>query len=427
MPPLAIPPAISPAKPSPGLRRAEWATCALLLGATAILVGLRPDKAIDFRVYWLNARHYFSGTTGMYGPGSGTAWAGGVYRYPPLFLDLFRPLAALPFTLGALLWAEVKVICAMATVAALARRWHLSSPLWFWPGLLLLAPYGVQELRFGNAQLLIVLLVIWAFLAAEHHPRRAGAILGLAIALKVWPLFFLPCLLALRRWRFAVASAAAGIVWTLAPMLWRAPRSQLRLLGQWLAQERGISAAAARAVGFWYPGQSLHDVLARYLAVVNYGLLPDARYGQVAWLHLSPAALQWVWWTIAATLTLALLVVLARRCAAPADVAVAFLFCALLVLQPHVHRIIYVSLAWPALWFASERAHGRLKGLDANLYWLAVAAAVLEPLIPGGSRQRWLQVYGTDFWLVLLPLTVVAGLRLWQSVATPTLAKANSG
>ncbi|MGH9519304.1 MAG: glycosyltransferase family 87 protein, partial [Terriglobales bacterium] len=320
-----------------------------------------------------------------------------------------------------------KVIAAILTLAALARRWELSSPLLLWPGFLLLAPYAIQELRYGNAQLLIVLLVIWAFLFADHHPHSAGVILGLAVALKVWPLFFLPCLLTLRRWRFTLTATAATIVWTLVPVLWRGPMAQFRLLGQWLVQERAIAATAARTVGFWYPGQSLHDVLARYLTVVNYGLLPDSQYGQVAWLQLSPAALQWVWWTLSATLTFTMLLLLARRYAAPVDAAVAFLFCALLVLEPHVHRIIYVSLAWPALWLASERVHGRLTGLDANLYWLSVAVAVLEPLIPGGGRQRWLQVYGTDFWLVLLPLTVVAVLRLWHPVRAFSMAKANSG
>lgn len=398
----------------------------LLVGAV-LLVGLRPDKAIDFRVYWLNARHYFSGAAAMYGPASGTGWTGGVYRYPPLFLDWFRPLAALPFTWGVLIWAVAKVVCGWLAVVALARRWQVASPLLLWPGLLLLAPYLIQELRFGNVQLFIVLLVVWACLLTERRPGTAGALLGLAVALKVWPLFFLPCLLALRRWRFAVSTATASVAWTLLPMIWRGPVAQARLLGQWLAQERSIAAAATRTIGFWYPGQSLHDVLARYLAVVDYSQLPDARYRQVAWLHLSALSFQAVWWTVAAILTVALLLTLARHAHASWDAAVSFLFCALLVLEPHVHRIIFVGLLWPALWLAAQRLGRRLSGLESALYGLAVAAAVLQPLIPGGGRQRVLQVYGVDFWLVLLPLCVAAALRFRAPGQRAAAAKANSG
>lgn len=427
MPPLATPPDTLPAPPSSAWRRGEWYALALLLAGVALLAGLRPDKAIDFRVYWLNARHYFGGTAPMFGPTSGTGWAGGVYRYPPLFLDLFRPWAALPFAVGVLVWAELQVVAGWATTVALARRWQVPSALLLWPGLLLVAPYLIQEVRYGNAQLFVVLLVIWACLWAENRPGAAGVLLGLAAALKVWPLFFLPCLLGLRRWRLAAAMTTATVAWTSLPAFWRGPAAQFTLLLQWLAQERSIAAAATRTVGFWYPGQSLHDVLARYLAVVDYSQLPDASYRQIAWLHLAPAAFQVVWWTLASFLTLALLLLLARRAQANWDTVVGFLFCALLVLQPHVHRIIFVALLWPALWMAAQCLHSRGNRIESALFGLAVTAAALQPLIPGGTRQRLLQVYGADFWLVLLPLGVATGLRIWQSAPQAIAAKANSG
>jgi len=266
----------------------EWAVYVAVALAAAAAVALHPAKAIDYQVYFDNTHHYFAGAA-MYGPASGTGWAGGVYRYPPLFLDLFRGLAWLPLAWGAALWAAGKVLALGALLTHLRRRWGLKSSAAFWPGLILIAPYFVQEVRYGNAQFYIVALCIVGLLHL-----RASAAVGLAAALKVWPLLFLPCLFFARRWR-ALAWAAASVVGlTLLPALWRGPGAQMALLGQWLTQERAIG----KLNEIWYPGQSLHDVLLRYLTVVDYSRLPDTAYRQVAWLHWSPIGVERLWWVL---------------------------------------------------------------------------------------------------------------------------------
>ncbi|MGH9486859.1 MAG: glycosyltransferase family 87 protein [Terriglobales bacterium] len=412
MPPSAIPRATSRAEPVARVELFEWLGFALLALAAAALALLRPDKAIDFHVYYLNARHYFSGAP-MYGPDSGTGWAGGVYRYPPIFLDLFRPLTLLPLPAAAAMWAAGQLLAGGALLIALRRRWGLRDAAAFWPAMLLLAPYFIQELRYGNAQFYVVAMVMAAFVT--ERPLARGFWLGWAAALKVWPLFFLPCLLARRRWRAAGAMAAWAAGWTLLPALWRGWGQQLKLLGQWLAQERGIAALSATAGELWYPGQSLHDVLARYLRIIDYARLQDARYPQIAWLHLSAVAFDRLWWILAVVLTVALLLFLARA-AGERDALVAFMFCALMVLEPHVHRLILVTLLWPALWLCAQWARGRLRGGPRSLtfwFWLAFAAAVLEPLVPGAGRQRVMQAYGVDFFLVVLPFT---GMTAWWAL-----------
>ncbi|HUX68556.1 MAG TPA: glycosyltransferase family 87 protein [Terriglobales bacterium] len=395
-----------------GARANHWeaAFFALLAAAAAALALLRPDKAIDFHVYVENARHYFLAGAAMYGPHSGTGWAGGVYRYPPIFLDLFRPLSLLPLRWGAALWAVGKLALGGALAVRLRRRWHLASILPFWPALLLVAAYFIQELRYGNAQFYIVALVVLAFLADD--PRWGGFWLGFAAALKVWPLFFFPCLVPRRRLRMLGAAVASGVGWTLLPVLWRGWTAQGRLLAQWLAQERSIAATSAARGELWYPGQSLHDVMARYLGVLNYSRLADARYVQVAWAHCAPATVERLWWAVVAVLLVAMFGWL-WRAQGSEDGVVALLFCGVVVFEPHVHRLILETLLWSALWLASERAQGRLAGWRRALFWLAVAAAVAQPLVPGAARQRWLQVYGVDFFFVVVPLTAVVARQAW--------------
>lgn len=384
------------------LTRREVAITAAVAAATAVAVALHPDKAIDYRVYFDNARHFFGAGAAMYGPQSGTGWAGGVYRYPPIFLDLFRPLAALPLAAGAALWAAGKILVLGWLLICLRRRWQLPTCAHFWPALLLVAAYFIQDLRYGNAQFYIVALVMLAGIAASD--AWGGAWLGWAAALKVWPLFFFPCLELRRQGRRLAAALASFAAWTLLPVLWRGWTGQARLLGQWLAQERAIAATSAAAGELWYPGQSLHDVMARYLSVIDYARLPDAGYPQVAWLHLQPAVVERLWWVAAALVLLALAVCLWRT--VNEDAAVAMMFCGVVVLEPHVHRLILETLAWPALWLAAELFHRRLLGWRRLGLAVAVAAAVLEPLVPGASRQRWLQAHGSDFFLVVFPLAL---------------------
>src|SRR6185437_14827959 len=276
------------------------------------------------------------------------------------------------------LWAAAKMASVGWLAIALRRRWCLSSALAFWPAILLLAPYVIQDLRYGNAQLFIVVLACAAF---AQGPVIGGAGLGWAAALKVWPLFFYPFLAVQRRWRMLAAACGVGVAATLLPALWRGWSSQMRLLGAWLAQERTIAATSSKLGELWYPGQSLHAV----------------------------------WWSLALALAAGLAFLLWRAHATAAlgpapsnDAQTALLFCAVVVLEPHVHRLILDTLLWPALYLAGELWHRRLAGWQRGLFWIAIAASALEPLVPGSARQRALQAYGTDFWLVVLPLTLAA-------------------
>src|SRR5437016_2119705 len=162
---------------------------ALIAVLAALYVARHP---MDFRVYYFGARGVFDGTRPVYGRSSGLGWPMH-YRYPPLFLLLFAPLAMLPLGLAAAIWVVGKVAVLVVLLRALERRlkpattfgWqngHQNGPRGPQNGppkpqngdqnvvarfsrryaviisFLLITPYLVEEFRYGNAQFFVVAL-----------------------------------------------------------------------------------------------------------------------------------------------------------------------------------------------------------------------------------------------------------------------------
>jgi alpha-1,2-mannosyltransferase len=180
----------------------------LFLGLTIVIVTLgfayhAAGHPMDFRVYHYGARGVFDGTRPVYGPTSGLGWPMH-YRYPPLFLLLFAPFAMIPLSWGAAIWLILKVavliwlVRTMQTAGAVLEHPMATTVL---PGLLFIAPYIVEEFRYGNAQFFIFALTAAALLMARRRPLIAAGSLALAISIKVWPLFFVPFLAVRRDWK----------------------------------------------------------------------------------------------------------------------------------------------------------------------------------------------------------------------------------
>src|SRR5262245_29170416 len=151
---------------------------------------------MDFRVYYYSARGVFDGTQPVYGPTSGIGWPMH-YRYPPLFLLLFAPLAMLPLGLAAALWVVAKIAVLLSLVQAVKKRVPEAAVL---ISVLLIPPYLIEEFRCGNAQFFVLALTIGGRLLLRERRVLAAASLGLAISIKVWPLFFIPYLSVRREW-----------------------------------------------------------------------------------------------------------------------------------------------------------------------------------------------------------------------------------
>src|SRR5262245_41032021 len=112
---------------------------------------------MDFRVYHYGARGVFDGTRPVYGPTSGIGWPMH-YRYPPLFLLLFAPFARLPLGVAAAVWLLAKIGILVCLLQAIKKRVPKSTRYAYVISAVFIAPYVIEEFRYGNAQFFVLAL-----------------------------------------------------------------------------------------------------------------------------------------------------------------------------------------------------------------------------------------------------------------------------
>ena len=136
------------------------------------------------------------------------------FLYPPLVASLFRPWALIPYHAAKHLWMVLSLAAVAASMIAtaralgLGRRAVVGTAVWaclFHPLLTLLERGQIDAIT-----LLLVSFALATFVRSGDG-LHAGALLGAATLLKLNVAFFLPFLLAARRWR-AVAGYAATLV-----------------------------------------------------------------------------------------------------------------------------------------------------------------------------------------------------------------------
>lgn len=400
----------------------------------AVVGWLGALHSVDFPVYYRSAQNFFSGHAPVYGPRSGLGWPM-YYRYPPLFLFLFYPLLGLRSAWAAGIWAAGKVALLFWVVDRLRQPWRgtpdnagesaFRRRLRHWRlaiiPLLISATYLLVEFRYGNVQFYIFGLTAFGLLESRRRPWLAALALGLAISVKIWPLFFLPFLW-VRGARGSAAGAllaAAGL--TLLPGALWSWHSNLALLAQWSRQEWGTAVEAGK---LWYPNQSLRGLLTRYL---HGALIPG--YPSVACAHWPAKMVRNLWLALDGALYASWLWLATRKpgrvsadcvpSAAPLltacqyELLLAGLGWSLLgPLAPFTHIEDLCVLLWPAMLAAALLAGGQARSAARHLLWAAALLAATLPLIPGSAAQRWLQAAGADFLvaaLLALALAMVAG------------------
>jgi hypothetical protein len=135
------------------------------------------------------------------------------YNLPPLSAAVAVPLVGLPITAAGFVWQlAAAASVALAAVAALgigrvARPW-LHAGLVIGP--LALTLLYVEGLHLGTNNYLVLALVggfAWLYLRGSEAP--AGALLGIAIAIKLWPAVLV--VVALRERRLRAAAWAVGL------------------------------------------------------------------------------------------------------------------------------------------------------------------------------------------------------------------------
>lgn len=259
-----------------------------------------------------------------------------------------------------------------------------------------MAPYLIEDFRYGNAQFYVVALTIVALLLARQRPLLAAGSLALGISLKVWPLFFVPYLAVRRDWKVISWTMLFVLLLALVPSFYFGFQGNLSLLSQWFSQEFQTQLSDNE---IWFPNQSLRGVMMRYLTIIDYSQAPDPNYPNVNILALDPGLVRLIWMAIAGATYLVFLVIANRTRETEGRLEHGLAFCLIALLEPFTQKYALSLLLWPAL-----IAGGFLvtKPVSRILLYTATVFVLVQPLVPGSTGQRLLQVLGMDFAAVLL-------------------------
>jgi hypothetical protein len=385
-----------------------WKKFSLAAAILAVALGFAfyaTRHPMDFRVYHYGARGVFDGTRPVYGPASGLGWPMH-YRYPPLFLLLFAPFAMLPLSWGAALWVVAKI----AILVVLVQR-GLKPATTSVVAILFIAPYLIEDFRYGNAQFFIFALAATALLLERRQPALAAASLALGISIKVWPLFFLPYFAVRRNWKLVGYTLAFVAILAMLPAFYFGFERNVSLLKEWYSQESQTQLGESE---IWFPNQSLRGVMMRYFTFIDYSKVPDSNYAQVNIATIDPAIVRFVWATIAGAIYVAFLWVANRRREIDSWLDHGLAFCLIAILEPFTQKYALSILLWPAL------AAGTLvskRGYQLPLY-IATILVLIQPLTPGASAQRFLQVVGLDFAAAALLTAALAAAVIQRAQAS---------
>jgi alpha-1,2-mannosyltransferase len=208
------------------------ATLAALAAAAWRLLGHVPYR-IDIDVYRMGGRAWLDGRS-LYAEGVMFQTRGGLdlpFTYPPLAAVAFSPFALLSLEAASVaITVTTLILLGVSTVILLTRLdvWPATDvtgePAWVrrcWLAVAIVAPAVIyleplrSNFEFGQINVVLMTLVI-----ADCVPRRTpwprGALLGIAIALKLTPAVFLLYFLLRRDGRALLVTAASAVLATLA-------------------------------------------------------------------------------------------------------------------------------------------------------------------------------------------------------------------
>jgi hypothetical protein len=258
----------------------------------------------DFRVYWGATNSLISGTQiydVVYGLDSGT------YKYSPMMLFLFIPLAVLPYKIAAAVYYFVicaAIIYGIHMINQLIKKYiitdskaHAYLPL-FWVVLLVIV-HLQRELHLGNINMVLLLLFVAALqLQLKGKHIAAGLLIGFGIMAKPHFAVILP-LLFLRGKYKTLASAAVGVgLGLLLPVIFSGWTENMVLHNSWFDAMAGHNASL-----FYTGGDHYNPINTVYTLIYWLGLkwmIPDPS-GNVAYAILGIIALgigALVWYNI---------------------------------------------------------------------------------------------------------------------------------
>lgn len=204
---------------------ALWITGGLSAGVLTIYVALLArQRQVDFQVYRMGGQHVLG--SGLYSAHIVVDGRGLPFSYTPLAALIFWPFSHLSIASSQFIWDLTNVVALTALIAvslAAARNRSLVRSDWR-TALLLVAPIGILlwpvrlDLELGQINIMLVLMIVTDLtVGISWRDRRLprGVLVGVAAAIKLTPLVFIPFLLVTRQWRAARNATLAFLVATL--------------------------------------------------------------------------------------------------------------------------------------------------------------------------------------------------------------------
>jgi alpha-1,2-mannosyltransferase len=214
-----------------GLRRLRERRFQLVVAATllVILLAVRIVQVLiystqiqwgyDFSAYWSAAGRVIAGDA-LYWPeqlaGPYSPQQQYLYLYPPAFAVAMTPVALVfdDYRVANWLWAAIGAVLLAATVVLVGRSERLLSGRTriLLVGAAFVFPPVVGELVMGNVHLLVLALLAGAWLAIRGEQPRgrgeviAGALVGVAAMIKIFPGLVILWFVLRRRWTAALAA-----------------------------------------------------------------------------------------------------------------------------------------------------------------------------------------------------------------------------
>lgn len=355
-------------------------------------------QQMDFQVYRMGARHVFG--PGLYSAEIMVLGRHLYFTYPPVAAMLFWPLSHLSVFAGQTIWdaANLVALTALIAVSMAAAQSRSVVRLDWRTALILLAPVGFflypvrYDLALGQINIVLVLVIVADLTVGVSWRGRSlptGVLVGLAAAIKLTPLVFIPYLVLSRRWR-AGRNATLAFVLATGAMFAVSPRASWLYFTRDAFDVRRIGDSALAT------NQSLHAAISR--------------------AHLSPSPLLFgLIWVIVLCVGVGLAVTAYRRSSA----LLATLLCAAtgLMLSPvsWVHHYVWIVPALVWVMVGVDRPAQRVGWASV----LALPFVLIAPKWAGASRGVPLYVTSNAYVIWTLAFCGLIGVMLWLRRSQP--------
>ena len=335
-----------------------------------------------------------------------------VNAHPPAAVLVAMPVALLGnYSLAVLAWNLLSLVLGAAALAIIDRELRLAQ---CWPALLALVPLALffdpllLQVHFAQLNLLLLFLVVGAWAAARRRQDAlAGAFLGTAAAVKLYPSLLILYFALQRRWRLAAAALLAALAWLAATLLVFGVEAHLDYVFKVLprVQEWRSGWGNLSLLGWW---ARLFDPGTKGGPVIPLLSAPTlARAGAFASVAILIVAASWIAWR--------------ARTLRQRELSLALFIVTMLLASPTSWEHYFILLILPAAIFWTV-GDGRLVALGLVVLllpiWLPPAAMFY---LWGGMGPKALPIHS----LLLFPLKTYAILAFWSLLAWAAAGKVN--